>query len=184
MHPFCAATPISTMICVTCQFETTRSARIGRGRGAVGKCTGPKWSKVVQRTILVKMTLFRTGFLHSRDQNGPKWSFLVHFGPKEVFFGPFRSANRTLATPERRQSIFQQTKVHPYPLRTAHCCVALVRFGWGLSNGNNSCVWAIHPVRLGLSGRNSRNFRKDPGNDLRAFPGIPLESTAGIPQAL
>ena len=27
-------------------------------------------------------------------------------------------------------------------------------------------------------------FRKDPGNALRAFPGIPLESTAGIPQAL
>ena len=27
-------------------------------------------------------------------------------------------------------------------------------------------------------------FRKDPGNALRVFPGIPLESTAGIPQAL
>ena len=27
-------------------------------------------------------------------------------------------------------------------------------------------------------------FRKDPGNALRAFPGIPLKSTAGIPQAL
>ena len=27
-------------------------------------------------------------------------------------------------------------------------------------------------------------FRKDPGNALRAFPGIPVESTAGIPQAL
>ena len=27
-------------------------------------------------------------------------------------------------------------------------------------------------------------FRKDPGNALRAFPGIPLESTAGMPQAL
>ena len=26
-------------------------------------------------------------------------------------------------------------------------------------------------------------FRKDPGNALRAFPGIPLKSTAGIPQA-
>ena len=25
-------------------------------------------------------------------------------------------------------------------------------------------------------------FRKDPGNALRAFPGIPLEITAGIPQ--
>ena len=28
------------------------------------------------------------------------------------------------------------------------------------------------------------NFQKDPGNALRAFPGIPLESTAGIPQTL
>ena len=27
-------------------------------------------------------------------------------------------------------------------------------------------------------------FRKDPGNALRAFPGIPLESTAGMPQTL
>ena len=27
-------------------------------------------------------------------------------------------------------------------------------------------------------------FRKDSGNALRAFPGIPVESTAGIPQAL
>ena len=25
------------------------------------------------------------------------------------------------------------------------------------------------------------NFRKDPGNALRAFPGVPLESTAGMP---
>ena len=27
-------------------------------------------------------------------------------------------------------------------------------------------------------------FRKDPGNALRAFPGIPFESTAGMPQIL
>ena len=39
---------------------------------------------------------------------------------------------------------------------------------------------AIPPVRLGLF---QKKFRKDPGNALRAFPGIPLESTAGIPQA-
>ena len=30
------------------------------------------------------------------DQNGPFWSTW----PKEVHFGPFRSANRTLATPD------------------------------------------------------------------------------------
>ena len=41
--------------------------------------------------------------------------------------------------------------------------------------------WAIPPVRLALSGRNSG---KDSGNALRAFPGIPVESTAGMPQAL
>ena len=29
-----------------------------------------------------------------------------------------------------------------------------------------------------------KKFRKDPGNALRAFPGIPLESSSGIPQAL
>ena len=31
---------------------------------------------------------------------------------------------------------------------------------------------------------NPEKFRKDPGNALRTFPGIPLESTAGIPQPL
>ena len=41
--------------------------------------------------------------------------------------------------------------------------------------------WAIPPVRLGLSGRNSG---KDHGNALRAFPGISLESTAGMRQTL
>ena len=29
-----------------------------------------------------------------------------------------------------------------------------------------------------------KKFQKDPGNALRAFPGIPLESTAGMPQTL
>ena len=28
---------------------------LGNGRGTVGKCTGPKWSKMVQTTILVKI---------------------------------------------------------------------------------------------------------------------------------
>ena len=37
-----------------------------------------------------------------QDQNGPK---MVHFGPfwpEEVHFGPLRSANRTLAIPEKK----------------------------------------------------------------------------------
>ena len=38
------------------------------------------------------------------------------------------------------------------------------------------------PVRLGLSRKNSGKFQKDPRSALRAFPGIPLESLAGIPQ--
>ena len=43
-------------------------------------------------------------------------------------------------------------------------------------------LWAIPPVRLGLSEDILEKFRKDPGNALRAFPGIPLGSTAGIPK--
>ena len=35
---------------------------VGGGRGTVGKRAGPKWPKMVKTTILVKMTLFRTGF--------------------------------------------------------------------------------------------------------------------------
>ena len=58
------------------------------GRGTVGKCTGPKWPKMVQTTILVKMTLFRTRFQHSRDHFGPFWPLLVHFGPPTVLW-PF-----------------------------------------------------------------------------------------------
>ena len=46
-------------------------------------------------------------------------------------------------------------------------------------------IWGIPPVvRLPLSGRNSRKIpEKKTGNALRAFPGIPLKSTAGTPQA-
>ena len=66
---------------------------------------GPKWSKM---TILVKMTLFRTGFQHSRDQNGPFW-------PEEVHFGPFRSANRTLAIPENFQGDLEAIRLGAIP---------------------------------------------------------------------
>ena len=40
------------------------------------------------------------------------------------------------------------------------------------------------PVRLRLSVGRFRKNPERPGNALRVFPGIPLESTAGIPQAL
>ena len=49
---------------------------LGNGRGTVGRCAGPKWSKMVHMTILVKMTLFRTGF----------WPEEVHFGQFCGFF--------------------------------------------------------------------------------------------------
>ena len=69
-------------------------AKLGSGRSTVRKCTGPKWSKMVLTTILVKMPLFRTGFSireTKMDQNGPFWSILVHFGLKRsilVHSGP------------------------------------------------------------------------------------------------
>ena len=56
---------------------------------------------MVQTTILVKITLFRTGFQQ------PNWTNMVHFGPfwpEEAHFGPFRSANHTLAIPDNKGS--------------------------------------------------------------------------------
>ena len=51
---------------------------IRSGRGTAGRCAGPKWPKMVKMTILVKMSLFRTGFWYnSRDQNEPKWSIFA-----------------------------------------------------------------------------------------------------------
>ena len=56
--------------------------------------------------------------------------------------------------------------------------------GGGLGGGVSAQILYVYALfwflRLGLSRRDSENFRKDPGNALRAFPGIPLESTAGI----
>ena len=57
-----------------------RALTIGSGCGTVGKCTGPKWSKMVRTTILVKMTLFRTDFSireTKMDHFGPFWSILA-----------------------------------------------------------------------------------------------------------
>ena len=90
---------------------------IGSGRGTVGKCAGPKhfpkWSK---RPFWLQNGLIPNRILAFAR---PKWSILVHFGlkrsifgtkmvhfspfwPEEVHFGPFRSANRTLAIPNMR----------------------------------------------------------------------------------
>ena len=66
---------------------------LGSGRGTVGKCTGPKWSK---RPFWSKCPYSELDFSireTKKDQNGPFW-------PEEVHLGPFRSANRTLAIPD------------------------------------------------------------------------------------
>ena len=67
------------------------------------------------------------------------------------------------------------------PGRTAHVFTAQ---GGTRRLSSSAAVtnWAIPPVRLGISGRNSGRIPERPGNALRAFPGIPLESTAGIPK--
>ena len=75
---------------------------LGSGRGTVGKCTGPKWTKMAQYDHFGQNDLIPNWILVFAR---PKWTKRVHFGPfwpKEVHFGPFRSANRTLATPEYR----------------------------------------------------------------------------------
>ena len=59
-------------------------------------------TKMVTTAILVNMTLFRAEFWHSRDQNGPK---NCPFWPAGVHFGPFRSANHTLATPDLNSNL-------------------------------------------------------------------------------
>ena len=56
------------------------------GRGTVGKCTGPKWPKMVKTTILVKIPYSELEFSVRKtkmDQNGPFW---VHFGLKRPFW--------------------------------------------------------------------------------------------------
>ena len=56
-------------------------------------------------------------------------------------------------------------------------------FGWQFTAHLRN-YWATPPIQLGLLRRNSETCQKDPANGLRAFPAIPIESTAGIPQAL
>ena len=43
-------------------------------------------------------------------------------------------------------------------------------------------LWAMPRYGWDFPEEIPEEFRKDPGNALRAFPGIPLESTAGMPQ--
>ena len=57
---------------------------------------------MVQMTILVKITLFRTDF----SIRGTKMDHMVHFDP----FWPFRSANSTLAIPENRIHKLREAK--------------------------------------------------------------------------
>ena len=64
------------MVCQTDGLRAGRLSRIGTGRSTVGKCTGPKWS---ERPFWSKWSYSKPDF---GSQNGPKWSFLVHFGLK------------------------------------------------------------------------------------------------------
>ena len=78
-----------------------RTLILGNGRGTVGKCTGPKWSK---RPVWSKWPYSELDF----SIREPKCTKMVHFGPfwpEEVHFGPFRSANHTLAIPDICQRI-------------------------------------------------------------------------------
>ena len=60
----------------------------------------------------------------------------------------------------------------------------LVRQAWAAANGGVTNVGHT-PSTAGTFQKNSGKInRKDPTNALRALPGIPLESTAGISQAL
>ena len=79
-----------------------------------------------------------------------------------------------------------KAKAHFHP-HGVHGCKDLRKRGTAPPpHATHLLQWAIlPPVRLGLSGRNSgKKLRKEPGNALRAFPGVPLENTAGISQAL
>ena len=62
--------------------------KIGRGRGTVGKCTGPKWSK---RPFWSKWPYSEPDFSireTKMDQNGPFWSILASFWSILVHLGP------------------------------------------------------------------------------------------------
>ena len=75
--------------------EKEEKNQIRSGRGTVGRCTGPKWPKNGQNDLIPKRIL-----VFAR----PKRAEMVHSGPfwpKEVYFGPFRSATCTLATPDQ-----------------------------------------------------------------------------------
>ena len=81
------------------------NSRLGSGCGIVGKSTRPKWSKMVSKSPYSELdfSIRET----KMDQNGPFW-------PKEVYFCPFRSANRTLAIRERYPRHLVEISNFPY----------------------------------------------------------------------
>ena len=69
--------------------------KVGRGRGTVGKCTGPKWSK---RPLWSKWPYSELDFsIHETkmDQKGLKRPILVHLGPPTVL-GPFLTKGKCI----------------------------------------------------------------------------------------
>ena len=146
-----------------------KALNLGSGRDTVGKCTGPKWSKMVQTTILVKIILngripnwilaFARPKWTKMDQHGPFW-------PEEAaaHFGPFRSANRTLAIPENSKKVSQEyyrnmtwceaTKHASGALRRRHPHACTRRSAWLWAE---LLCWPL-PLVLRLSLRVSRPF--------------------------
>ena len=153
---------------------------IGRERVRYGQLVYATDINVVpERIHLASVTQTQCRESYSRSQSWP-----IRFGKMKQQRGHFKSWKVTCCLPH-------------LPVVTINSCaldwVNLIETDYDKTHWNwlkltehdsKRQKWAIPPVRLGLSGRNSEKFRKDPGNALRAFPGIPLESTAGMPQTL
>ena len=80
---------------------------VGRGRGTVGKCTGPKWSQNGPNDHFGQNDLILNRILAFAKS---KWTKMVHFWSQEVHFGPFRSANRTLAISDIVMEVFMRER--------------------------------------------------------------------------
>ena len=80
---------------------------------------------------------------------------------------------------------FSQTLLYCAARAHTHTHTHKWAFHAPISDNVATLAWATPPVRLRLPGGNSGKIpERPPGNALRVFPGIPLESTAGIPQTL
>ena len=77
--------------------------------------------------------------------------------------------------------------MHRFQVRTPICHIVPVSraYGGGGEGSRSGIVFGPYPqYGWDFPEEIPEKFRKDPGNALRAFPGISLESTAGMPQTL